>query len=173
MNAIRNLFSQKATRVATGIAAVLIVLCVLLHVFPVYRLLDVSSNYYDSDQIAMALSIGSASDRRQARAVLRLAEEAFGDTEHTTAENEEAYGLLARYATAVDSYVDAAWNEHSLKLWSAHLDENEGWIWVYYSSETFNADGATIRGSWRIPALWKVERDDAGQWVVVQIREHA
>jgi hypothetical protein len=173
MNAIRNLFSKKATRVAAGIAAFLIVLCVLLHVFPVYRLLDIPSDYYDSDQIAMALSLGSASDRHQAQAVLRLAEEAFRDTTHTAAENQEAYGLLARYATAIDQYEDAARNEHSLKLWSAHLDENEGWIWVYYSSETLDADGTTVRGSWRIPALWKVEKDDAGQWVVVQIREHA
>jgi hypothetical protein len=173
MNTIRNLFSQKAARVAAGIAAVLIILCVLLHVFPVYRLWDISSDYYDSDQIAMALSIGSAADRRQAQAVLRLAEEAFSDTAHTAAENEKEYGLLARYATAIDLYEDAAWNEHSLKLWSAHLDENEGWLWVYYSSETFNHDGTAARGSWRIPSLWKVEKDDSGQWVVVQIREHA
>jgi hypothetical protein len=173
MNAIRNLFSKKATRAAAGIAAVLIGLCVLLHFFPVYRLGDISSDYYDSDQIAMALSIGSASDRRQAQAVLRLAEEAFSDTTHTSAENQEAYGLLSRYATAIDQYEDAAWNEHSLKLWSAHLDENEGWIWVYYSSETFHHDGTTARGSWRVSSLWKVEKDDAGQWVVVQIREHA
>jgi hypothetical protein len=173
MNAIHKLFCKKAYRVTAVIAAIMIVLCALLHFFPVYHILDIPSDYYSRDQIAMALSIGSASDRRQAQAVLHLAEEAFSDTEHTSAENQEAYGLLARYATAIDSYGDAAWNEHTLKLWSAHLDENEGWIWVYYSSETFNSDGTTARGSWHIPSLWKVEKDNAGQWVVVQICEHA
>jgi hypothetical protein len=168
---------KKAYRVVAVIAAILIAVCLLLHFFPVYRILRIGSmtmgDYYSSDQIAMALYIGSVSERREAEAVLSLADQAFDDTGHTRAENEEAYGLLARYATNTDSYKDAAYNEHSLKLWSAHLGEDTGWIWVYYSSETFNQDGSTVRGSWRIPSLWKVDRNDSGEWVVVQIIEHA
>jgi hypothetical protein len=168
---------KKAYRVTAVITAILIAVCLLLHFFPVYRILSIGSmtmgDYYSSDQIAMALYIGSVSERREAEAVLSLADQAFDDTGHTRAENEEAYGLLARYATNTDSYGGAAYNEHSLKLWSAHLGEDTGWIWVYYSSETFNQDGSTVRGSWRIPSLWKVERNDSGEWVVVQILEHA
>lgn len=176
MKAIRKRFRKKAFRVAAIIAAIFIAVCVLLHIFPIYRIVAVGpmtmGNYYSSDQIAKALYIGSASDRREAQAVLRLADKAFNDTRHTRAENEEEYGLLARYATPTDSYGDVAFNEHSLELWSAHLGEDEGWIWVYYSSETFNHDGSTACGSWRIPSLWKVEKNDTGEWVVVQIREH-
>ncbi len=176
MKAARKKFRKKVYRAAAVIAAIFIVACVLLHFFPVYRLLDIGpmtlGNYYSSGEIAKALYIGSAADRREAQAVLRLADQAFNDVQHTRAENEEKYGLLARYATAADSYGDTAFNEHSLELWSAHLGKDEGWIWVYYSSETFCHDGSTAQGSWKVPALWRVERNSGGEWVVVQIREH-
>lgn len=177
MKAIRKRFRKKVYCAAAVIAGVFIAVCVLLHFFPVYRIVDIGSmtmgDYYSGDQIAKALYIGSASDRREAQAVLRLADKAFHDTRHTRAENEEAYGLLARYATATDSYGDTAFNEYSLELWSAHLGKEEGWIWVYYSSETFNHDGSIAHGSRNIPSLWRVEKNDSGEWVVVQIREHA
>ena len=176
MKAARKKFHKKVYRAAAVIAAIFITACVLLHFFPVYRLLDIGpmtmGSYYSGDQIAKALYIGSAADRREAQAVLRLADQAFNDVQHTRAENEEKYGLLARYATAADSYGDTAFNEHSLELWSAHLGKDAGWIWVYYSSETFRHDGSTAHGSWKIPALWRVERNSGGEWVVVQIREH-
>ena len=176
MKAIRRRFQKKAFRVGAIIAAIIITIGVLIHIFPVYRIMHIGpmtmGNYYSNEQITRALYIGSASDRREAQAVLRLADKAFNDVHSTSAENEEEYGLLARYATPTDSYGDVAFNEHSLELWSAHLGEDEGWIWVFYSSETFNHDGNMACGSWRIPSLWKVEKDDTGEWVVVQIREH-
>ena len=176
MKAIRRRFQKKAFRVGAIIAAIIITIGVLIHIFPVYRIMHIGpmtmGNYYSNEQIARALYIGSASDRREAQAVLRLADKAFNDVHSTSAENEEEYGLLARYATPTDSYGDVAFNEHSLELWSAHLGEDEGWIWVFYSSETFNHDGNMACGSWRVPSLWKVEKDDTGEWVVVQIKEH-
>lgn len=102
---------------------------------------------------------------------MRLADEAFSDINHTNEENEKSYGLLARYATDI-SYENAAYNEHSLKLWSAHLEEKEGWIWVYYSSETFDKDGQIVCGGLDIPSLWKVEKDNSGKWIVTEIIEH-
>jgi hypothetical protein len=174
---IRKKFRKKVLRVGSLIAAiiatVLIAGSLLLHFFPIYRIAEISLNdYYSKDQMKMALYIGSASDREEVISVLLLANKAFNDVRHTRAENEEAYGLLARYATHTDSYEGAAFNEHSLELWSAHLDENEGWIWVYYSSETCDHNGKSICGSWRIPSLWKVEKNETGEWVVVEIREH-
>jgi hypothetical protein len=173
MKTIHKRFRKKAYRVAAVIGAIFIAICVLLHFFPVYRFLSIGlDNYYSNDQITKALYIGSASDRREAQAVLRLADKAFNDVRHTSAENDEEYGLLSRYATDTDQYGDVGFNEHSLELWSAHLGEDEGWIWVYYSSETFNHDGSLAHGSWQIPSLWKLEKNDTGEWVVVQIREH-
>lgn len=176
MKATRKKFRQKAYRAAAVIAASFIAICVLLHVFPVYRIAEIGSmamgSYYSNEQIVKALYIGSVSDRREAQAVLRLADKAFNDVQHTHVENEAEYGLLARYATSTDSYGDVAFNVHSLELWAAHLGKNEGWLWVYYSSETFNHNGNIVRGSKRIPSLWKVERNDSGEWIVVEIREH-
>lgn len=173
MKAIRKRFQKKAFRVGGIIAAIIIAFGVLLHIFPVYRIVHIGlDDYYNTEQIAKALYIGSASDRREVQAVLRLADKAFNDVRSTREENEEEYGLLSRYATPTDSYGDVAFNEHSLELWSAHLGEDEGWIWVFYSSETFRHDGSTTNGSWRIPSLWKVEKNDTGEWAVVQIREH-
>lgn len=172
---LRKKQQRKLLRATAVIAAVLLATTILLQLFPVYRLRQLApmGSYYSRQEIALALSIGSSADRAEAQSVLRLADEAFNDTRHTRAENEAAYGLLARYATATDSYGDTSFNEHSLELWSAHLGENEGWLWVYYSSETFHHDGSTACGSWNIPSLWKVERDDSGAWVVTAIREHA
>lgn len=180
LKSIRKKFRKKVFRVSSIvagiIAVVLVFVSILLHIFPVYRLMSIGpavfGDYYSDEQIEKALYIGSASDRREVQAILRLADKAFSDVKHTCAENEEEYGLLARYATSTDSYDNAAFNEHSLELWSAHLDDNEGWIWVYYSSETFNHNGVSIFGSWNIPSLWKVEKNDTGEWVVVEIREH-
>ncbi len=173
MKAIHKRFRKKVFCAAAVIAGVFIVVCVLLHFFPVYRIKELwCCNFYSGEQIAKALCIGSASDRREAQSVLRLADQAFNDVRHTSAENEEKYGLLARYATDTDFFGDTAFNEHSLELWSAHLGKTEGWIWVYYTSNTFNHDGSLACGSARCPALWKVERNDSGEWVVVQIREH-
>ncbi len=174
IKSVRKKFRKKVYCAAGMIAAVFIVIGTLLHFFPVWRIEHIGpmGDFYSKDQIGMALYIGSASDRQEAQAVLRLADQAFNDVRHTREENEKEYGLLSRYATAADIYGDVAFNKHSLELWSAHLDEDEGWIWVFYSDETFRHDGSTARGSWRVPSLWKVEKNDTGEWVVVQIREH-
>lgn len=155
------------------VVACLALIAVLLHHFPVYRYAEVGgTSYYTSDEIAKLLFIGSRSDRAEAQAVLRQADKAFNDVRHNSQENEEEHGLLARYAASTDIYGDIAFNEHSLELWSAHLGKDEGWIWVYYSSATFNHDGSEACGSSNVPALWKVKKNDIGEWVVVEIREH-
>lgn len=175
MKSLRRKFRKRLFRAAGIIAAALAALTVLLHFFPVYRIAEIGPlRFYTAGEAAKALYIGSPADRAAAQAVLRMADEAFSDTRHTRAENEDAYGALARYATSTDTYSDVSlsYNEHSLELWSAHLDGDEGWIWVYYSSETFQPDGSTVCGSWRIPSLWRVEKDGSGEWGVVQIKEH-
>lgn len=163
-------------KICRSIIIGVVLLAILMYCFPIYRLQQIGpgvfGDYYSNEEIAKALYIGSASDRREARAVLQLAEQAFGDVQHTRAENEQSYGLLSRYATAADSYDNVEYNEHTLKLWSAHFEENEGWMWVCYSSRSYKADGSLACGSWHVPALWRLEKEGNGQWTVVQIREH-
>lgn len=145
---------------------------VLLSCFPVHRLslLRGISDYYNVSEKAMLASKGSSRDRIIAQDILNRAEAAFADYSHTDEENKKTYGILSRYATS--SSYKAATAAYSLELLSAHLGTSEGYVWVFYTSEAFDAQGNTVRGSWNIPSLWKVEKDASGTWNVVSIREH-
>lgn len=153
--------------------ACLLVVVVLLHHFPVYRIAKVGgTSYFSSGEIAKLAYIGSGADRAEAQSILRQADAAFHDCSHTSTENAEMYGMLSRYATATDFYNDVSFTNYSLELWSAHLGTADGYLWVYYSREAFDSEGHIVTGSWNVPSLWKVEKDDTGTWVVVQIKEH-
>ena len=172
---IKNL--KKKIRKRRWIAVSIIVAClsvsaILLHFFPIYRIAEVGgASYFSSDEIAMVAYIGSGTDRAAAQAVLREADAAFHDCTHTSAENEELYGVLSRYATDTERGDNVAFINHSLELWSAHLGDTEGYLWVCYSFEVVDFYGRTVHGAQNIPALWKVEKNDAGVWGVVQIKE--
>ncbi|MCD7770472.1 MAG: zf-HC2 domain-containing protein [Oscillospiraceae bacterium] len=163
---------NKKRKAVTIIVACILIVCILIYQFPVYRLLMVCGtlSYYDNDEISMLISIGSLSDRIEAQSVLRQADAAFQDCKHTDAECDELYGLLSRYATP--SKRSASYVKYSLELWSAHLGDTEGYIWVYYSQEALDTDGNTVCGSSNVPSLWKVEKNENGVWEVVSIREH-
>lgn len=154
-------------------AACLLVAVALLHFFPIYRIIEVGgTSYFNSSEVAKLAYIGSGTDRAEAQSILRQADAAFHDCKHTSAENEELYGLLSRYATDTDRWNDVSFVNHSLELWSAHLDDTEGYIWVYYSYEAINSAGQVVSGSKNIPSLWTVEKDSAGEWIVTSIKEH-
>lgn len=151
----------------------LLTIITLIHYFPIYRIAKVGgTSYFNSSEIAKLVFIGSGEDRAEAQSILRQADAAFHDNKHTSTENEELYGVLSRYATDIDYWDNVAFVNHSLELWSAHLGDTEGYLWVYYSYEAFDYDGDTVHGSWNVPSLWKVEKDETGAWIVVQIREH-
>ena len=165
---------RKKKWIAISITAVcLLVIVALIHYFPIYRIIEVGgTSYFSSNEIAKLAYIGSGADRAEAQSILRQADAAFHDCKHTSAENEELYGALSRYATDTDDWDDISFVNHSLELWSAHLEDTEGYIWVYYSYEVFNSKGQVVSGSKNIPSLWTVEKDDTGEWVVSSIKEH-
>jgi hypothetical protein len=84
----------------------------------------------------------------------------------------DQYGLLFLYAIDTDSYDNVIDVKHSLKLWSAHLDDKEGILWVYYSQEAIDSNGNIVCGSWRVPSIWCVEKDEHGECFVEHIYEH-
>lgn len=163
---------KKKWTAVTVIVACILIVCILIYQFPVYRLLMVAGtlSYYNSDEVAMIVSIGSLSDRIEAQSVLRQADAAFQDCKHTDAECDELYGVLSKYATPSER--SASYVNYSLQLWSAHLGDTEGYIWVYYSMEAIDSNGDTVCASSRCEALWKVEKNEDGVWEVVSIREH-
>lgn len=150
-----------------------VIVIALLYFFPVYHLVPAyTASYYEKEDLAKLIFIGSFSDRAAVQPILRQANAAFSDWTHTQAENEERYGLLARYAHDRDSYDGRVkFMEHSLELWSAHLGETEGSMWVYYSQEAIDSDGNTVHGSWKCTALWRLEKNAAGEWEVVEIED--
>ncbi len=154
-----------------SILTLLTVGCVGLHYFPVYRIAQVwYPSYFETGEISQLAYIGSKSDRELAGAVLREAEKAFADVSVPAVKKEETYGLLARYATEAER--GGTSEAHSLELWSAHFDGSYGNMWVFYSQEIYDPEGNVVRGSWRIPSLWYLEKDAAGEWQVVGIKEH-
>lgn len=165
---------QKKKWVAISITAVcMLAIVTFIHYFPIYRIIKVGgTSYFSGSEIAKLAYIGSVTDRAEAQSILRQADAAFHDCKHTSAENEELYGVLSRYATATDRWNDVSFVNHTLELWSAHLDDTEGYIWVYYSYEAINSERQVVSGSKNIPSLWTVEKDTTGEWVVTGIKEH-
>lgn len=150
-----------------------IILVLLVYHFPLHHVILVAGPYldfYTASEIGMLAFAGMPGDRIKAEPVLELAEEAFSDIESTREEREKKYGLLHRYGFANDYYT-AASEKHSLKLWAAHFYGTEGYMWICYSSEVYDADGNITSGSQNVQALWKLEKID-GEWVVVHIKEH-
>lgn len=141
-----------------------------LYYFPVYRIINVQRNYFNRAEVSMLAYIGSHEDRVTAQSILRQADEAFTDCRHTAEENTEKYGLLSIYSTPSER--GASFAAHSLELWSAHLDETEGDLWVFYSHKAYDGSGNIVWGSSEVPALWHVEKNADGHWVVTAIKEH-
>ncbi|MBR3816305.1 MAG: hypothetical protein IKJ27_06240 [Clostridia bacterium] len=143
--------------------------------FPIYRLIAFPGymrNFYSQEDIQKVMYIGTLWDRAAVRDVMNLANEAFSDCGHTEDDNYKKYGELSVYASSIDIYPETVKTKYSLKLWSAHLDDNEGYMWVRYSQEGVNKEGETDYGSWGILSLWKVEKDTNGKWVVTDTKEH-
>ena len=167
---------QQKKKKRSKVAVVLAILLVLLLVFPVYRLPAVLIARYpshDNSEIALLAFVGMPDDIVKGQAALHQAEKAFSDT--SCADREEAvekYGLLSRYVPYSRNEKTVVEETHTLRLWSARFYGNRGCVWVYYSQESFDADGEMVSGSWRCPALWYLEKDRSGVWHVTDIEEH-
>lgn len=150
--------------------AVVVLLLILIHFFPIYRVMTAeATGYYEREELEKILYIGSYQDRAAVQPIIKQARAALRDCEwRTKEENQEKYGLLAQY---VPYHPDSAYIKSHLRLWSAHLDEHEGYMWVYYSQKVLNDERDCIQGVWRATALWKVQKNDQGEWIVVEIRE--
>ena len=105
---------------------------------------------------------------------MKNAESAFSELGLTEEEAQEKYGALSRYCITTD-YDDVVKEKHNLRLCSVMLDtytaEHAGYMWVYYNQEGSTEKGEVSTGSWKIYALWCLEKDKEGNWYVVDIKE--
>ena len=157
-------------------AAVLLIftaLVIFLQVFPLHRVALVwQPSWFETGEISLLAYAGSREDRRTAQPVLDLAERAFSDCSLTREEAAARYGVLSRYCFPRDRYPEVVREEHTLDLWSAHFSGGSGQMWVSYSQKGYDAAGNCTAGSWRIPSLWYLELNEAGEWTVIGIKEH-
>ncbi len=153
--------------------AIILAIGLCIHFFPVYHILQVwSPSYFTTGDVTKLLYIGSSEERDTARLFIAKANEAFSDLNTPSDQLEEKYGLFKRYATSLE--LGGSTEKHLLKLWTADFDsfDGYGYIWAYYSNSVFDAEGEEIRGSRNIPSLWVFEKDDAGTWQLIHIKEH-
>lgn len=177
LKSVRKMIVKRICLAVSAIIVITVIIYGALQIFPVYRVFqDEWDNSFTISERKMLAYIGSAEDRRIAKAVINQAEVAFSDTTHSYEENMQIYGKLGRYA--FDSYYfgeffDAVAEKHTIDLLSAHIDGNNGYIFVEYSQEAIDINGEPVSGSWGIRSLWEIEKNEQGNWVVVNIKEHA
>ena len=147
-----------------------VIAAILLGVFfPVWRIARVwEPSYFETGEVSQLAYIGSWEDRKLARQILAQAEEAFSTVGLTWEEAHRQFGVLGRFCI---NHPDAVSERHSLELWSAHFQLTTGTMWVYYSREGLDTNGAVVQGSWRVPSLWQLKCGPAGQWEVISIKE--
>ena len=112
-------------------------------------------------------------DYISAKEVIEEADTAFSTiTYRETAKDK--FGELGKYCVTDD----AASEEHSIKLISANLGKDKGYIWVTYYQTAYDANETVTFGSGsdefiggRILTRWEVEKIN-DEWVVVSIKEH-
>ncbi len=108
-------------------------------------------------------------DRATVSPVMSTAEKVFTYT-GTKAEADKTVGALARYYHYSDE-TPFSTVECNLQLITAKVDRSSGYMWVVYSDEQYDSDGATVSGSWDILSYWIIEKTD-GAWNVVGVKEH-
>ena len=166
--------NTRRRRQLLGWGMVLVLAILLVYWFPLYHMAQVwIPSYYTTGEISKLVFRGSPQDLMTASEIMETAENACEELGLTWDEAKAKYGPLSRYCHAADSYPDVVDEWHEMKLWSAHFDLTEGWMWVYYSQEGLDKKGEVTTGSWRIPSLWYLQPDEEGNWQVVHIKEHA
>ena len=154
------------------IAAIVIV---LLYVFPFYNWIAVTNtNFYGARESPYLLFRGLPSHHIKTSHIMKNAESAFSELGLTEEEAQEKYGALSRYCITAD-YDDVVKEKHNLRLCSVMLDtytaEHAGYMWIYYNQEGSTEKGEVSTGSWKIYALWCLEKDKEGNWYVIDIKE--
>lgn len=174
---IRKKFWKRACIIALAVCLAVAIAVMALQIFPVYRVFQNDwDNTFTISERKMLAFIGTPSDRKVAKSVINQAEIVFSDISHTYEENMEKYGVLGRYAFQshmFGEYFDAVAEKHEIKLLSARIYGNHGYMFVEYSHEAIDSKGETVSGSWDIVSLWEIEKDSNGDWFVINIKEHA
>ena len=146
------------------------IVCILLLIWGLrvaILCVDNPDKRYFGDEYYEILYPTSISDYITATKILKTADNALSTiTDDETAHKE--FGELGFLCSTDDGAVGES---HKLRLVAAHFSDSKGYVWVKYSSETYDKDGEILSGSWKILARWEVEKKE-DQWVVTSENEH-
>ena len=150
-----------------------------LQVFPVYKIYEYRWNQaFTDEQKTMLAYIGTPNDRKIAADIVNYASiYVFSDTSHTYEENLELYGELGRYPFDLHYFDEtrgerkALYETHSLKLLSAHIDEDHGYIFIEYTQRAIGENGESVAGCGPKLSLWEIAKDGDGNWKVISTIE--
>ena len=152
------------------IRAGIIVLCALLCVAVLRAAWIYVGNYsckkhYGNEYLQVVYPT-CISDYITARKVLKTADEALS----TITTDEKAYDQFGELGYLCVTDDDAVSQRHRLRLIAGHFAQDEGYMWVKYTSVAYDVDGEVTTGSWNILTKWELEKQD-GRWVVTNVNE--
>ena len=152
------------------IRAGVIVLCVLLGITALRAAWIYVGNYscmkYYGKEYKQVIYPTSISDYITAQKVLKTADAALSTI--TTYEN--AYNQFGELGYLCVTDDDAVSQRHRLRLIAGHFAQDEGYMWVKYTSVAYDVDGEVTTGSWNILTKWELEKQD-DRWIVTDINE--
>ena len=106
-------------------------------------------------------------DKGQATEIMGMIDDAFTFVGNKD-EAVDKFGELSRYSVTDD---DSVAEEHKLKLITADLNKNKGYLWFVYTQKSINNDGQKTRGSSDILVRVELEKNTHG-WIIINTREH-
>ena len=109
----------------------------------------------------------SFKDKGQATEIMGMIDDAFTFVGNKD-EAVDKFGELSRYSVTDD---DSVAEEHNLKLITADLNGNKGYLWFAYTQDAMNSDGQHTHGSSDVLVRAELEKNTQG-WIIVDTREH-
>ncbi len=184
MNRRKNKTLKIILRILIIVLSIIMAAGWLLHYCPVLyktRIEMQDEEYYSNEELSYLSYAGSYQDRKTAMQIIQKADIAFSDFHHTEDENIKLYGKLWVYAHDSSEY-NFKGESHTIKLLSAHFADKTGHMWILYSQSAYyedndsdsngNVNSYNDEGCGICESFWTLQKDENGEWTVVDIHEH-
>lgn len=113
----------------------------------------------------------SAKDKAALQPVLELAEKAFSSFPDSEETAKKEFGELYYYTNFYDdSFEKPITEKHEINFITGKVNGNNGYIWLNYTRENFDAKGKTIMGDADINTRWTLKKKN-GEWGVPETLE--
>lgn len=132
-----------------------------------YGMYSSPNEKYFGNQYKEILHIMSFQDKIKANEIMRKVDSAFSFIGESDAA-DSIYAELSRYCVTDE---DAVRENHNLRLVTAELDKETGYIWFVYNQKAFDGNNQITSGSSDILVRATVIKTD-DEWKVIDTKEH-